>query len=192
MSCRSTTSVSMPGEHRRRSAAASRRTANESAARSSRRVTNGTFSSSMPRMPCSGLKSATSFTSGAVREQIDRASRRRARRPVWFVSSADRACRAAARTLRRASTSMPVRTGAARGASGAADARSRAPKAARRRRRGVIARRAAARPSSAAAATVATLPRSGVDVALAVGVHAVRQEDDVALAWPDRATATCR
>ena len=67
-------------------------------------------------MPCSGLKSAASFTSGAEasRSMVGVPSRAR---PVWFVTSPTRRPFSGAKPSAR-STSMPATTGGAGGGAG--------------------------------------------------------------------------
>ncbi len=74
-------------------------------------------------MPCSGLKSATSFTSGAPCSRSIVVAPSRAR-PVWFVTRPTRLPLSAAKPLAR-STSRPRSTGRARRAAPAAAARRR-------------------------------------------------------------------
>ena len=93
----------------RRSAAASRRRANGSCRPVFSSRDDSTVSSASPRMPCSGLNSATSVTPGACasRSIVLAPSRER---PVWFVSRPTRLPRSRAKPS-AASTSMPASTG---------------------------------------------------------------------------------
>ena len=122
-------------------------------------------------MPCSGLKSATSFTSGARCSRSIVVAPSRAR-PVWFVTRPTRLPLSAAKPFAR-NTSMPVRTGAARprrrqGAAGAKIATGQHKLTARRHRGGQ--RRGRHRRDACA---------QRCHVALAVWVDAVREEDHV-------------
>ena len=154
----------------RRSGVASRRTASGSAAPSPRRSSTATFSSRMPRMPCSGLKSATSVTSfGACsRSIVRRAVRARGR----CDSSPGRcACPRSRANPSARRTSMPVWTAGDAAGAGRADGTKSRP---------VIAtsggsRRLRWRPTPR---STRLEPAARVDVTVAVGVHAVRQEDD--------------
>ena len=181
------------GRASRRSAAASRRRANGSAGRSSRRATNRPRSSSSPRMPCSGLNSATSVTSGACGEQIDRA--RAVARPAGLVGQQTDALAAQPRELfatrARRCRSAPVAWRDGRGRSGRGVG---APSANRAALIARLARRARHRQPTAAPPPRPSrpVPRSGVTSPLPSGCTRFDRKIDVALRLADRATATCR
>ena len=118
------------------------------------------MSSTVPRMPCSGLKSATSFTSFAPKSTSIVVAPSRAM-PVWLVTRPTRFPRSGTNPSAR-STSSPVITGnEARGTT--------APDAPKSRPLQTPARAAGGRPVTAAAATVATRARSGVTSPLPSG-----------------------
>ena len=124
-------------------------------------------------MPCSGLKSATSFTSFAAEQQVDR--RRAVARAAGVVGdAARRACRASGAKPSARSTSMPVSTGGV----GAGDRQRPAGAEVARRSSVVRVRQLAGTSVSADADDRRDARAQRRDVALAVGMDAVRQEDD--------------
>ena len=115
-------------------------------------------------MPCSGLNSATSFTSFAREEQIDR--RRAVARAAGVIRDQADALASQPRESSARSTSMPVRTRQRlRAAPAAVPRRAEIAAGHQSRARPALGRRVV----SAAAATVATRARSGVTSPLPSG-----------------------
>ena len=196
MSWRSTTSVSMPVEHRVGRPAGR---AVERMNRQPRRLVASTrrpARPAWPRMPCSGLKSDDQRDACRLHEQVDGADA--LPRPPGLVRQQPDA---PASQRGKAVGFEDVDAGEDRCAMGATPSRASAAATALQLARSIASEAAEPRAtpartssgvSSAAAATVATLPRSARHVAFAIRMDAIRQEHDIAARSPDRATATFR